>query len=288
MSAATPSFGLLLLTCAACSSPASLAMTDARPSTDARVEDASIASDANLSFADCQAALIVPPASLELSPFYSKYLDVGGLPLLGSSQVRDAAFPVACDILVHMLSKRPDVLAALIDNHIRVGIMAQSEVTTDMPEHADLYEAFPGTDWDTRARGLGATIARPLSSVGEENLLGLPGDPYAAENILVHEFGHTFFDTGAAFLGDGAARAVELSALYNAALAAGTFDNTYAAGNESEYWAEGLQSFYDVNAEAVPADGIHNAINTREELRAADPGLSDFIEVYFAADSYRP
>ena len=30
----------------------------------------------------------------------------------------------------------------------------------------------------------------PYCSCGEENLLAYPGDPYAAENILIHEFAH--------------------------------------------------------------------------------------------------
>lgn len=237
---------------------------------------------------DCAAPLTAPPAALALDPFYTKYLDIAGLPLISSSVVRDAAFPVACDILVHMLAKRPEIIGTLAQTKIRVGIMAESEVTTDMPEHSDLDEAFPGTDWDTRARGLGATAARPLSSVGEENLLQLPSDVYAGENILVHEFGHTFFDMGVARGPGGSARLAELTSLYNAAIQAGTYANTYAATNYQEYWAEALQSYYDVNLEAVPSNGIHNAIDTRVELRAADPDLVDFIELYFEDDAYRP
>src|SRR5690606_17057721 len=103
---------------------------------------------------------------------------------------------------------------------VRVGIMAESEVTTDMPEHSDLNEAFPGINWDTRARGLGATVDRPLTSVGEENLLQLPGDVYMGENILVHEFAHTFFDLGVARGPGGSTRQAELNALFEAAILA--------------------------------------------------------------------
>lgn len=245
-------------------------------------------SDARNAGVDCAAPLTAPPAALGLDPFYAKYLDVGGLPLVGSSVVRDAAFPVACDILVHMFTKRPELIDTLALTHVRVGIMAESEVTTDMPEHADLNEAFPGTDWDTRARGLGATVERPLSSVGEENLLELPSDVYAGENILVHEFGHTFFDLGVARAPGGSAHVAELDALYAAAIQAGTYAGTYAASNVKEYWAEGVQDFYDANIEAIPANGIHNSIDTRDDLRAADPDLADFIAQFLAADAYRP
>lgn len=261
------------------------------PGGDARADaagDGSVDAGAPLLGVDCAAPLTAPPSALALDPFYTKYLDIAGLPLVSSSVVRDAAFPVACDILVHMLAKRPEIIGTLAQTDIRVGIMAESEVTTDMPEHSDLNEAFPGTDWDTRARGLGATVDRPLSSVGEENLLHLASDVYAGENILVHEFGHTFFDMGVARGPGGSTRQAELNALYNAAIQAGTYANTYAATNSQEYWAEALQSYYDANIEAIPSNGIHNSIDTRVELRAADPNLVDFIELYFEDDAYRP
>ncbi len=44
--------------------------------------------------------------------------------------------------------------------------------------------------WDRRARGLGGSETDPIASCAEENLLCFEGDPYAAENILIHEFAH--------------------------------------------------------------------------------------------------
>ena len=38
--------------------------------------------------------------------------------------------------------------------------------------------------------GLGGSQTDPVCSCGEENLLAFPGDPYAAECILIHEFAH--------------------------------------------------------------------------------------------------
>ena len=66
----------------------------------------------------------------------------------------DSAFVVAYEIVIKMLSGRPDVRAAMISNGARVGIMARTEVTLDIPEHSDLK---PNKYWDKRARGLGAT-----------------------------------------------------------------------------------------------------------------------------------
>ena len=51
-----------------------------------------------------------------------------------SSALSDVALLVARDIIIHMLSMRPDVRAAMVGGGLRVGIMAVYENTTDIPE----------------------------------------------------------------------------------------------------------------------------------------------------------
>lgn len=271
---------ILMLTAAACGNPT--AAIDAAPGPDGEP-----AIDAPAGTIDCRVAPTAPPAALGLDPFYTKYVDAG-MPVIASSRVSDQALAVACEIVTHLLAERPDVRAQLAANRIRVGVMAETEVTTDMPEHSDLYEAFPGTDWDTRARGLGATLARPLTSCGEENLLALASDRYRGESILVHELGHTVWDLGVALVPGGDARQAALEAAYQDALAAGTYANTYAATNVQEYWAEGVQDWWNTNLSADPPDGIHNRIDTRAELRAADPTLAALAAQVFADSDWQP
>ncbi|XYH96574.1 hypothetical protein ACMHYB_53815 [Sorangium sp. So ce1128] len=226
------------------------------------------------------------PSELGLDPFYKKYVDATGIPVVSSEKTPDAALLRACSVVVRMLGMRDDVLQAMITNHTRVAVMAESEVTTDIPEHSDLYEAFPGTDWDTRARGLGATPARPASSCAEENVLCYPSDRYAGEDILVHEFSHAIAIMGIAFAEPTFDQ--ELADVFEGALQAGKWENTYAATNKDEYWAEGVQDWFDTNIEAIPTNGIHNEINTRAELREYDRPLHDLIARYFADDAWRP
>ena len=221
---------------------------------------------------------VPPPAGLGLDPFYTRYVDMGGVPLVGSSAVPDAAFAVAYYVFASMTRDRPCLRWGLMSAEIRVGIIASSEVTTDMPEYSDFYEAFPGTDWDTRGRGFGATLVRPLVSDSEENLLRDPSDRWFGENILLHELAHTLFEFGRVSLAGGAEAQAELNALYTAAMAQGLWANTYAASNPAEDWAEGVQDCYGNNLEADPPNGIHNHVNTREELWAYDPGLAAFIQ----------
>jgi len=223
-------------------------------------------------------------APYALDSFYQKYCDASGLPVLGSTMVREKALVEAVDRTLGMIGTLDStILDAMIANNTRIAIMAESEVTTDIPEHSDLYTAFPGTDWDNRARGLGATNPRPASSAGEENLLCLSTDVFFGEDIFVHEFAHTIHVMGLNNI-DGSFEA-ELTRSYNSAIESGLWEDTYAATNIFEYWAEGVQSYYDVNQDPFP--GVHNEIDTRAELKTYDPQLHDLIELYLNPD-YSP
>lgn len=225
------------------------------------------------------ARLVVAPAAGEFDPFYAKMVDAGGIPILSSANVGDRALIAAKEIVLGMLEGRDDLRDEMIRNGARVAIIGVDELTTDMPEHRLLYEQYPGTDWDTRARGLGATKHIPLTSVGEENVLGLQGDRYAGESILIHEFAHSILNIGIESL-DPSFRVV-LDKRYRAAMEQGLWSNTYAATDRGEYWAEGVQSYFDAEREATPANGIHNHVNTRKELAEYDPGLHDLIQREF-------
>jgi hypothetical protein len=224
-----------------------------------------------------------PPAAVveafSLAPFYEKHLDAGGLPVVGSAKVSSYALHEARYIVDRLLEHRPDVRAALVENKVRLAVMAPSELTTDIPEHADLR---PRSYWDRRARGLGATRRRPAVSCGEENLLGYPGDPYRRENILIHEFAHAIHEMGLSSIDEGFDR--RLKAIYGRALEKGLWKSTYAATNHKEYWAEGVQSWFDTNREN---DAQHNHVSTREELEAYDPELAALIAETFRGTSWR-
>src|SRR6266850_958614 len=83
------------------------------------------------------------------------------------------------------------------------------------------------------------TFARPAVSGAEENLLNLRGDRYAKENILVHEFGHTFHEMGLNSIDRGFDQ--KLQEAYAAAKKKGLWKGHYAQTNHKEYWAEGVQ-----------------------------------------------
>src|SRR5262245_13186249 len=68
-----------------------------------------------------------PPPALGLDPFYKKYTDAHGIPIVSSEKVPDAALLMARDIVQFMLSERPDLRKELIRKKWKVAIMAESE-----------------------------------------------------------------------------------------------------------------------------------------------------------------
>ncbi len=211
--------------------------------------------------------------------FYKQYLDADGIPIISSALVNPYALLETRWVVGSMLENRSDIVAAIAATKTRLSIMAVTEFTTDIPEHSDLE---PADYWDRRARGLGATGARPAMSVGEENLLNIPGDPYDAESILVHEFAHVIHLQGMARI-DSTFNESLLS-LYNMAMAEGLWEGTYAATNAEEYFAEGVQSWFGTNREN---DAEHNDVDTREELTAYDPRLSVFLSQVFGDNTWQ-
>lgn len=226
--------------------------------------------------ADDSAWITAPPAALGFDPFYEKYVDLEGLPIISSAAVADEALLQARRLISEMLANRRDVLVTMAANNVRVAIMAESSGITELPELSDLYEAFPGVDWDNRTRGggVGPTIERPVLVIAEENLLCSSTDWFPHEDIGVHEAAHAVLNMGIELQSGGPAFRQRLENAYRDALAVGLWQGTYAAENPDEYWAEGVQSWFDVND---PPGPIHNEINTRAELQQYDPELAGLI-----------
>ena len=221
-------------------------------------------------------------ADWKLDDFYTKYADAAGLPVVASKQVDDRALAVAAYIVTKMLAARPDVTDALIESKVRVGVIGKGQETTDLPEYAGLRPE--AERWNKRARGLGATRDKPAVSAGEENLIYLPNDRYKGESILVHEFGHTFHEMGLNALDPEFEP--RLKEAYEGAMKEGLWAKTYAATDLKEYWAEGVQSYFDCNMAVRTPDGIHNGVANRALLKKYDPTLYELIDKDFKSPKW--
>jgi hypothetical protein len=218
-------------------------------------------------------------SSWRLSPLYTQYADAGGLPVLASPRVSRYALLEAAFLIRRMVGERPEILRAMADSRVRFVVMSTGEMTTDVPEHSDLV---PKSYWDRRARGLGATLARPAVSCGEENLLDLPGDPYWQENILVHEFAHAVHERGMNVVDPSFDERLRIA--YQHALSSGLWAGTYAMTNRQEYWAEAAQSWFDCNR---VNDDVHGPIDTRDKLRPYDPAIAALLTEVFGDRPWR-
>ena len=192
--------------------------------------------------------------------------------------VDDAALVRTHELVSHLLAGRPDVLEALVQAGTRLIIIGKDQVYTDMPEYR--HSQNPAY-LNERVRGTGGLR---VTSFGEENLLNLPLDRYDDESIAVHEFCHTI---------DAALSRIDprwrgrLTETYRGAMARGLWQNTYAATNAAEYWAEICQSYFVCNR---VNNWNHGPVGTREQLREHDPAGYDLVRTTFnlsGADDWR-
>ncbi|WP_244624519.1 glycoside hydrolase [Sphingomonas sp. So64.6b] len=239
-----------------------------------------------------------PPAALRLDPFYKRYLDADGIPILSSAKVSDEALRKARDIVLAMLAARPDLNRALIARGQRVAIMAADEGTVDIPEQRDWKKPVRGdprltfceakhyddrigsmTDrdyWNSRARGM----AGVLTTGTVENLLGWKSSRYYGENIFVHEFSHNILD--AIHTADPALYA-RVEQAYAAALKQGLWKGEYTAVNIDEYWAEGTQFWFNSNKVATFGGRV---VLSDEDLAAYDPALHAVLAAAYGTNHH--
>ena len=220
-----------------------------------------------------------PPDKDGVPAFYTQRVTAGGYPIVASAKVNPYALKEAAYLADLMLAKRPDVRAAMIASGSRLSILAWNEFTTDQPEWAWLAKepvpGFPGISTkdyrDARARGMGGSATDPFCSCAEENLLGYPGDPLFDR---VHPDPRVRAQHPSARHGQrrpdvryGRVQARPTTRRWRRP-ACGS--GKYAGTNHHEYFAEGVQSWFDNNREN---DHDHNHVNTRALLHRIRPRL---------------
>lgn len=221
------------------------------------------------------------PEGKNIPSFYQKYIETEGLYVTSSGKVSDEALLKACDIISLMLAKRPDVKAHMVKKGCHVMVIGKDEETCDLPEFAHICNCEDSIKyWNWRARGFGGAPEDEFSSsCGEENLLALPQDKYVGENILIHEFAHLIHTVG--IVGVEPDFNERLEALRQNAIRKGLWEKTYAVSNKEEYFTECVQSFFNCNRYAEPANGVHNWVNRRTKLKTYDPDMYRLLQEYF-------
>lgn len=219
--------------------------------------------------------LPAPPAQLGLDPHYQKYLNADGLVIVSSLDAADEALFRTAAVIDDMLADRPDIRETLIDQGVYVVVAGRTETFADLPDFRHLVDSHlnPGT-----VAGLGPTASNPML-VSERLANCTDGGLSPIEDVIVHEMGHAV-ELALSHMPGWERFRQELASAYDADIAAGLFESTYASLNVQEYWAEGVQSWFGLN---TPQSGFFrpNQIDTRGELMSETPRLARLLRQVF-------
>jgi alpha-glucosidase len=240
-----------------------------------------------------QPSVIAPPARFKIDPYYSKFTWAREFPVLGSKQVGDEALLKANDTIRKMFAYRHDILKAMITDGARLVVLGRKEKLSDLPE---FKEAKSKAGFD-EVRYLDYNTSQKLMVVPEENVLGLSGEPFGGRCMVVGVFARALHQVTALrpVIPDFDQRRdkqqyelrvkrldVEfdrrLQKAYDGAMARGLWKGTTAARDRVEYWAAGVEAYFDAAGEGQPPQGTDRPITTREALKAYDPDLYALVD----------
>ena len=226
--------------------------------------------------------VIMSPPEGYFDPFYKKYLNANGIPVVSSEFVEDSALILARHTIINMTAKRPDVLAQMVLNRARVGIIAEEEETSDLPEYANIEDK---EFFNRRGRGYGGSELEPFASASEEAMLNKYKN--AGYDLLQHEFAHLIHSSGLRYAVPGFQK--NLKDAFKKAKKEGLWLNTYAATDEMEYFAESTSIWFNYAVQSIPeGDGVYNHIHTREELKEYDPRMYNILKEIYNETNWKP
>ena len=110
--------------------------------------------------------------------FYTQFVPVKGVMVKSHKSVDPAALQAGADIVDTLLSGREDIAECMALQGADLAIISRNQVNTDLLEFANIKgtKDFTGRSRDTfEIRGLGGVLGQPVSSAGEEQLLGNRG-----------------------------------------------------------------------------------------------------------------
>ena len=213
-----------------------------------------------------------PPAVrdfFQLDPYYQQWINVSGFPVLASVEVSPYTLKEAAWTIGHMVGHRPDILKAMAQIKARFSIVPHNKHLHEIPE-----VDFGRLNWFSEVRGRGAGGLTTTSP--EENIIC--GDSNYCYAELIHEFAHQLHGWGLNQI--DSTFDSRLETMYNAAIKEGLYQERYAGTNRWEYWAEGVESWFN---------SLHpdNVAHTREALKKYDPRLAILLTEVFGDSSWR-
>ena len=207
----------------------------------------------------------------DLNSNYAYVVNDQGIYFRSNVPVSHEAVRRARYIVNQMLSHQPIFRERMIKAGFAVDIIGINQVVSDLPHYTSYRDkkTMDGRDVDTGVRGFGDS---QVCSVGEENLLCLPVQKYPSENILVHEFAHSIMQSM------DKEELLKIYAAFDNAVSSNLYQpNQYMLANVDEYWAEGVQAWFNASTRI----DVNNGINTREKIQIHDFMLTLLLKEYF-------
>jgi len=225
-----------------------------------------------------QPSVIPPPTRFKVDPYYTKFTWAREFVVVGRG-ASDESMLQANDTIRKMFAYRHDILKALIGDGAKLVVLGKNEKLTDLPECkavADKQKVDPA------ARRLSYNAECKIVVIGEEDLVS---SAKASASPVIGEFAKALYVvTGTRPVDpnwENRGRDVQqyelrvkrldiqfdskLKQAYESAMSKGLWKGAPAAQNRVEYWAAGVQAYFD-------AAGQSNA-STREKLKEYDPEL---------------
>jgi alpha-glucosidase len=240
-----------------------------------------------------QPSVLPPPARFKIHPYYAKFTYAREFVVLGSKHVRDEALLKANDIIRKMFAYRHDILKAMIAAGARLVVLGRDENLSDLPE----FHNATNQVGCNRVRFLDYTPGLPLMVVPEENVLGLPREPFAGKCMVVNVFAKGLYRvTGLRPVIPNFDRQPDkqqyelrvkrldiefdhtLQKTHEDGLGKGLWKGTAAARDCVEYWAAGVEAYFDAAGDGQPPDLADRPISTREALKTYDPDLYALVD----------
>ena len=221
---------------------------------------------------------------------YTQGCTILGLDILAADEVESEAIRELAARAYQMLVNRPEYATSIATFPIGARVIGAHQRIMDLPEFEDIYFHHPGTDWRNLGRSFPGTEILPFAAGAEENLLCSTEDRYEGEDMFVRDFAITIRRFAMNIIDESTSTAIEQA--YAVAIAEGKYQNTLAEINSEQYWAEGVQSFFDANLEDNAEDrepiSSHNHVDTRDELRDYDRALYEIAISVFGETEWRP
>jgi len=237
-----------------------------------------------------QPSVIPPPAKFKIDPYYTKFTWAREFVVVGRG-ASDEAMLQANDTIRKMFAYRHDILKALIGDGAKLVVLGKNEKLTDLPE---CKAASAKVKLDPNARRLSYNGDCKLVVIGEEEILLPEKNAKPVANPVIGEFAKALYVvTGTRPVDpnwEKRGRDVQqyelrvkrmdvqfderLKEIYQAAADKGLWPANPA--ERVEYWAVGVQAYFDAGGEKVP---------TREKLKDYDPALFALVHETMAYEN---